>query len=49
MADGAGLRDRLPGREAERFGVGPAVVFGQDLAEVAGPVGDRDGGRSGSA
>jgi hypothetical protein len=39
-ACGAGLRDRLPGREAERFGVGPAVVLGQDLAEVAGPVGD---------
>ncbi len=31
----------LPGREAERFGMGPAVVLGQDLAEVAGPV--RDG------
>jgi hypothetical protein len=29
---------RLPGRDAECFGVGPAVVLGQDLAEVAGPV-----------
>ncbi len=36
-----GLRDRLPGREAERFGMGPAVVPGQDLTEVAGAV--RDG------
>ncbi len=36
-----GLRDRLPARQAERFGMGPAVVFGQDLAEVAWPV--RDG------
>ena len=34
------LGGRLPGRDAERFGVGPAVVFGQDLAEAAGPVGD---------
>ena len=40
-ADGAeGLRGRLPGRKAERFGMGPAVVPGQDLAEVPGPVGD---------
>ena len=31
---------RLPGREAERLGMGPAVVLGQDLAEVPGPVGD---------
>ena len=30
----------LPGREAERLGMGPAVMLGQDLAEVAGPVGD---------
>jgi hypothetical protein len=29
------------GRQAERFRMGPAVVLGQDLAEVAGPV--RDG------
>jgi len=36
-----GLRDRLPGCEVERFGMGPAVVLGQDLSEVAGPV--RDG------
>ena len=35
-----GLRGRLPGTEAGRFGVGPAVVLGQDLAEVPGPVGD---------
>jgi hypothetical protein len=35
-----GLRGRLPGTEAERFGMGPAVVLGQDLAEVPGPVGD---------
>ncbi len=41
MADGAGLGGRLPGSDAERFGVGPAVVLGQNLAEVAGPV--RDG------
>jgi len=30
----------LQGREAGRFKVGPAVVPGQDLAEVAGPVRD---------
>jgi hypothetical protein len=36
-ADSAeGLRGRLPGREAERFGMSPAVVPGQDLAEVPG-------------
>ena len=29
-----------PGREAGRLGMGPAVVLGQDLAEVPGPVGD---------
>ena len=34
------LRDRLPGRKGERFGMGPAVVLGQDLAEVAGAVRD---------
>ena len=40
-ADSAeGLRGRLPGTEAGRFGMGPAVVPGQDLAELAGPVGD---------
>jgi hypothetical protein len=32
--------DRLPGREAERFGMGPAVVLGQDLTEAARPVGN---------
>jgi hypothetical protein len=36
----AGSLRRLLGREAERFGMGPAVVLGQDLAEAAGPVGD---------
>ena len=41
MADGAGLRDWLPGRDSERFGVGPAVVLGQDLADLPWPV--RDG------
>jgi hypothetical protein len=40
-AYGAGPPDLLAGREAEGFGVGPAVVLGQDLAEVAGLV--RDG------
>jgi sugar lactone lactonase YvrE len=33
--------ERLPGCGVERFGMGPAVVLGQDLTEVAGPV--RDG------
>ena len=28
----------LPGGQAERFGMGPAVVLGQGLAEAAGPV-----------
>jgi len=28
----------LPGRDTERFGMEPAVVPGQDLAEAAGPV-----------
>jgi hypothetical protein len=32
----------LRGRDAEFFGVGPAVVLGQDRAEIAGPV--RHGG-----
>ena len=30
----------LPGEEAKRLGMGPAVVLGQDLGEAAGPVGD---------
>ena len=29
---------RLLGRDAERFGIGPAVVPGHDLTEAAGPV-----------
>jgi hypothetical protein len=33
-----GLRDRLPGSQAERSGMGPAGVLGQVLPEVAGPV-----------
>src|SRR5260221_6064211 len=41
MADGAGLGGRLPGRDGEHVRVGPAVVLGQDLAEIARPV--RDG------
>ena len=35
-----GLAAGVPGTEAERFGMGPAVVPGQDLAEVPGPAGD---------
>lgn len=35
-----GVRDRLPGRDAKRFGMCPAVVFGQDLTEVARAVGN---------
>jgi hypothetical protein len=35
-----GQRDRLPGCDLERFGMCPAVMPGQDLSEVAGPVGD---------
>jgi hypothetical protein len=31
-------REGLPGRDAERSGMGPAVVLGQDLIEAAGPV-----------
>jgi hypothetical protein len=31
----------LPGQDAKRAGMGPAVVLGQDLAEAAGPIGDR--------
>jgi hypothetical protein len=34
------LRDRLPGCDPDRFGMGPAVLPGQDLSEVAAPVGD---------
>jgi hypothetical protein len=30
----------LPGRDAERFRMGPAVVLGQDIAEAPGPVCD---------
>jgi len=37
--------DRLPGWDAERLGMYPAVVLGQDLAEVAGTVGDAYAGR----
>ncbi len=40
LADGTGLGGQLPGRDAECSGVGPAVVLGQDLAEIAGPVCD---------
>ena len=35
-----GAPDWLPRCELERFGMGPAVVLGQDLGEGAGPVGD---------
>ncbi len=31
-------RGGLLGRYAERFGMGPAAVLGQDLTEAAGPV-----------
>jgi len=31
---------RLRGGDAERFGMGPAVMLGQDLADVAWPVGE---------
>jgi Aldo/keto reductase family len=41
VPEGTRLRDRLPGCDVERFGMGPAVVLGQDLSEVAGPVRDR--------
>jgi hypothetical protein len=34
------LRDRLPGCKVQCFGMGPAVVAGQDLSEVTGPVCD---------
>jgi len=36
----AGICGRLPGRRAERFGMHPAVVLGQDLGEAARPVRD---------
>lgn len=29
---------RLLGRDAERFGIGPAVMLGQNFTEAAGPV-----------
>ena len=35
----------LPGKGAERFGMGPAVVLGQDLTEAAGPSTTQCGGR----
>ena len=35
----AGLRSRLAGRDVKRFGMGPAVMLGQRLAENTGPVG----------
>jgi hypothetical protein len=35
MADGTGLGGGLAGRDVEHFGVGLAVVLGQDLAEIA--------------
>jgi hypothetical protein len=36
----AGLRSRLAGCDVKRFGMGPAVMLGQDLTEVARTVGD---------
>jgi len=36
----AGLRGQLPGCEVKRLGMGPAVMLGQDLTEVARAVGD---------
>ena len=46
---GRSLRDRLPGSEFEYFGIGPAVVLGQDLSEGSGPPSRRRSGhRSGS-
>ena len=33
-----GSQRRLLRRDAERFGMGAAVVLGKDLAEAAGPV-----------
>jgi hypothetical protein len=37
-AGNAGSLRGLLRRDAERFGMGPAVVLGQDLTEAAGPV-----------
>jgi hypothetical protein len=34
------LRTGLPGRKTERFGMHPAVVLGQYLTGLTGPVGD---------
>jgi hypothetical protein len=31
----------LPGGRVECFGMGPAIMLGEDLADSAGPVGDR--------
>jgi hypothetical protein len=31
----------LPESRVECFGMGPAIVLGEDLADSAGPVGDR--------
>jgi hypothetical protein len=36
----SGICRRLPGRQAERFGMDPAVVLRQDLGEAARPVRD---------
>lgn len=33
-------RGELLGSDAERFGMGPAVMLGQDLADVAWPLGE---------
>jgi hypothetical protein len=38
--DGASLPGRLRGRDGEHVGVGPAVVLGQNLAELPRPVAD---------
>ena len=38
--NGGASHDRLPGCDVKRFGMGPAVVLGQDLGECAGPVSD---------
>jgi hypothetical protein len=44
----AGSLRRLPGRQAERFGMGPAVVLGQDLTGGCRAGTRRSGGRSGN-
>ena len=36
----AGPRGQLPGCEVKRLGMGPAVMLGQDLTEVARAVGE---------